>query len=120
MEELLSVKDCARQSNSLTKKAGSKSWRMSPSDEFDRPFPRLGEMIERLALDPVEALRCEAAALGSAIQRCQACECDAICREWLAGSAATTVDAPPAFCPSAALLVGLRGKQAPSDIGWWL
>jgi Family of unknown function (DUF6455) len=88
-------------------------------DEFDRPFSRLGEMMERLGLDPIAALQCEAAALAPAIYRCRTCESDTVCRDWLARSAAT-VEAPPAFCPNSGLLTDVRGKRPPADIGCWL
>lgn len=88
-------------------------------DEFDRPFSRLGEMMEHLGLDPIVALQCEAAVLGSAICRCRTCESDTVCRDWLA-QAAPPIGAPPAFCPNSELLTELRGKRPPADVGCWL
>ena len=92
---------------------------MRGPNEYDRPFPRLGEMMTRLALDPVVALQCEAAPLGVAIQRCQACPSDVICGEWLA-NAAVTIEAAPGFCPNAKLFVALRGREPTADVGYWL
>ncbi|MCC6778522.1 MAG: hypothetical protein IT537_18145 [Hyphomicrobiales bacterium] len=92
---------------------------MSRLDEFDHPFTRLGQMTERLAIDPLVGLQCEAAALASAIQRCRGCGSDAACREWLRRADAA-IDAPPAFCPNAGLLGTLRGREVPADIGCWI
>lgn len=92
---------------------------MRGAQEYDRPFPRLGEMMQRLALDPVLALQCEPAALGAAIQRCQACPAGRVCGDWLA-RAAGTIEAAPAFCPNAKLLTGLRAARPPADVGCWL
>ena len=90
---------------------------MDQRDDFDLPFPMLGEMMQRLGLDPLVALQCEPQAFGLAVQRCQACRC-AYCRDWLAP--AGTVQAPPVFCPNADLLARLRGRRPPADIGCWL
>lgn len=92
---------------------------MRGSEEYDRPFPRLGEMMERLALDPVAALQSEPAALGAAIQRCQACPADSICGDWLARAAAK-IKSAPAFCPNADAFPALREGQPPADVGRWL
>jgi hypothetical protein len=92
---------------------------MRGSEEYDRPFPRLGEMMERLALDPVAALQSEPAALGTMIQRCQGCPADAVCGDWLA-RAATRIKAAPAFCPNADSLLTLREARPPADVGRWL
>lgn len=92
---------------------------MHGPEEFDRPFPRLGEMMERLALDPVVALQCAPATLGNAIQRCQACRADMPCGEWL-GRAAARIEAPPTFCPNAELFAQLVDRRPPPDIGCWL
>jgi len=92
---------------------------MRGPNDYDRPFPRLGEMMTRLALDPVVALQCEPAPLGAAIQRWQACPCDAVCGNWLA-RAAERIEAAPAFCPNAALFAALRGRKPAADVGCWL
>jgi hypothetical protein len=88
-------------------------------DEFDHPFPRLGEMMERLGLSPVVALQCEAAALALAIYRCQACERETVCRDWLARDAAK-FETLPDFCPNSELFTRLQGKRPSVDIGCWL
>lgn len=80
---------------------------MGRSDERDSPFFRLGVMMERLVLDPATALECEPVELGLAIQRCRACECDVVCGNWLARTAAR-IEAPPVFCPNADLFARLR------------
>jgi hypothetical protein len=93
---------------------------MGDCDEFDLPFPKLGEMMQKTGADPVVVLQCEAQALAAAIQQCHACMFDTSCREWLNQTAAGSAQRPPAFCPNAALLVRLRGMQPPADIGSWL
>ena len=92
---------------------------MDECDEFDLPFPKLGQMMERVGADPVVALQCEAHALASAIRQCQSCRLDTSCRDWLKDSQGR-IGAPPAFCPNAALLVRLQGMRPPADIGRWL
>jgi hypothetical protein len=92
---------------------------MRPRDEFDRPFPVLGEMMERLGLDPILALQCEAATLAQAICHCQVCESESDCRAWLARSA-VKIDASPEFCAISELLTHLRDARPPADIGTWL
>ena len=92
---------------------------MRGSEEYDRPFPRLGEMMERLALDPVAALQAEPAALGTIIQRCQACPADAVCGDWLARAGAR-IKVAPAFCPNADSLSTLREARPTADVGRWL
>ena len=87
---------------------------MRGSDEYDRPFLRLGEIMKRLALDPVAALQREPASLGAAIQRCQACQADAVCGDWLARAAAR-LQAPPMFCPNAEVFLTSRDEQPPAD-----
>ena len=89
---------------------------MRGSDEYDRPFLRLGEIMKRLALDPVAALQREPASLGAAIQRCQACQADAVCGDWLARAAAR-LQAPPMFCPNAEVFLTSRDEQPPADMG---
>jgi hypothetical protein len=92
---------------------------MDKCDEFDLPFPKLGEMMQKSGADPVVALQCEAQALTAAIRQCQACKFDTSCRDWLRQAAGGT-QLPPAFCPNAALLVRLRAMRPPTDIGSWL
>ena len=92
---------------------------MDECDEFDLPFPKLGQMMDRVGADPVVALQCGAHALASAIRQCQVCRLDTSCRDWLKESAGR-VGATPAFCPNAALLARLQGMRPPADIGGWL
>ena len=93
---------------------------MGDCKEFDLPFAKLGEMMEKTGSDPVIALQCEALALAQAIRQCHACIFDTSCRDWLNRTAAGSAEMPPAFCPNSALLARLRSMRPPADIGSWL
>ncbi len=82
-------------------------------------FPDLGEMMERLALNPVAALQSEPAALGTIIQRCQACPADAVCGDWLAAGRREN-QGGAGVLPERQIVLTLRAARPPADVGRWL
>lgn len=62
----------------------------------------LGEMMQRLGVDPARAAReASGAALAAAARRCRACPEGKACARWLEENAGPQL-ATPAFCPNRA------------------
>ena len=69
----------------------------------------LGEMMERLGVDPGEAARAGGGtALATASRRCLYCSSAEICRHWLDDTGEREA---PAFCPNASFLDRARASS---------
>lgn len=89
--------------------------------EFDvdpalmRRLENVGEMINRMGLDPFVTVTSSAAAvLGSAVRICEACPAGEVCHDWLLRAAKTLYQALP-FCPNAGRFAQLLAEQRQVD-----
>jgi hypothetical protein len=84
---------------------------MRSFDRFHDYLANLSEMMERLGIDPDDAIDEHAAQeLETVIRACQRCGLAEACRAWL-NRAPAAVSRPPAFCPSADRLEDLAIGQ---------
>lgn len=84
---------------------------MRPFDRFHDYLANLSEMMERLGIDPDDAVDERAAReLETVIRACQKCDAAEDCRAWL-NRAPAAVSHAPAFCPSAERLEDLAIGQ---------
>jgi len=73
-----------------------------------RRWQNMCEMLDRLGLDPSMLAHGRLASdLRAAVNRCQSCNADQVCLDWLV-RAPECVDKPPAFCPNAELFASVR------------
>jgi hypothetical protein len=80
---------------------------MRPFDRFHDYLANLSEMMERLGIDPDDAMdERTAQELETVIRACQRCDAADSCRAWL-NRAPAAVSRAPAFCPGAERLEDL-------------
>ena len=86
---------------------GAPSWPLASRVELQARL--LGEMMERLGVDPGEAARAGGGtALAAASRRCLYCSSAEICRHWLDDTGEREA---PAFCPNASFLDRARASS---------